>query len=160
MKTVITLALLVMVVASTSFVRTAADDRQAITQARELSNQAIANKDTAALGKHWATDIVVISSRNSEFHGRRQYQMGFAREFEAGRIFLRKPKRIELFQAWKMASEEGDWYGQWEDKDGPVQLSGIYFAKWHKIDGKWLIRTEIFMPTKCRGGRFCASVPF
>lgn len=151
--------MVVVALASMSFTRTELDDRRAITMARILTNQAIANKDTAGMGKHWASDIVVISSRNSEFHGRRQYQMGFAREFEAGRLFVRKPKRIEIFQEWKMASEEGDWYGQWQDKDGPVQLSGIYFAKWHKIEGKWLIRTEIFMPTKCRGGMFCASVP-
>ncbi|MFZ6001594.1 MAG: YybH family protein [Bacteroidota bacterium] len=143
-----------------SFSFTAQDDRRAITDARNLYNQAIAAKDTAAMGKYCAPDIVVISSRNSEFHGRKHYLLGFARDLEAGRVYLRSPKRIDVFTEWRMAAEEGDWYGQWEDRDGPVNISGTYFAKWHKVDGKWLIRTEIFVPLKCKGGAFCASRPF
>jgi ketosteroid isomerase-like protein len=160
MKKASAFVLTLLAASAMNFTRPVLDDRQAISEARERSNQAIAARDTAAMGKYWTDDITAISSRNSEFQGRKFYQMGFAREFEAGRIFVRKPKRIEVFEPWRMASEEGNWYGEWEDRDGHVKLSGNYFAKWHKVDGKWLIRTEIFVPTNCRGGVFCSSRPF
>jgi ketosteroid isomerase-like protein len=135
-------------------------DEKAIREARIKSNQAIAAKDTAALAKYWAEDFHVITSRNSEVSGRLKNQVAFAAEFDAGKLFVRTPKKIDVFSDWKMASEQGEWVGQWNAKDGPVEISGTYFAKWHKLNEQWLIRAEIFVPLKCTGGSFCADAPF
>jgi hypothetical protein len=69
---------------------------------------------------------------------------------------VRTPERIEVFDAWGMASEAGTWEGRWTEPDGVVTIVGTYFAKWHRSeDGRWRIRAEVFVPTRCSGSAYC-----
>jgi ketosteroid isomerase-like protein len=130
-----------------------------IREIRTRSNQAIADKDTVALGSCWTKDIHVISSRNSELSGRRNNQEAFLKEFDAGKIFIRTPTQIQVFEDWNMAGEQGNWEGRWRDGENSVEVSGSYFAKWHRMEDKWLIRSETFVPLKCSGSPFCDKSP-
>lgn len=130
-----------------------------IREVRTLSNQAIAAKDTAALAMCWTADIHVISSRNSELSGKKNNQEAFSKEFDAGKIFIRTPTQIQVFEDWNMAGEQGNWEGRWRDGENSIEVSGSYFAKWHRIEGNWLIRSETFVPLQCTGSPFCDKSP-
>ena len=38
-----------------------------------------------------------------------------------------------------------------------MTIGGIYQAQWRKIDGRWLIQGELYVPTHCRGSEFLLS---
>ncbi len=136
-------------------------EAELIRVARNISNQAIAQKDTAALASVWTSDFHIISSRNAEMSGRIANRDRFAAEFASRPdvLYVRTPDSIKVFTKWNMASETGHWVGHWTDKGESIELTGTYFAKWHKINGHWLIRGEIFVPLTCTGGKFCDQSP-
>ena len=131
-----------------------------IRSARQLSNEAIAKKDTAVLASVWASDYHVVTSRNFEASGRIANRDWFASQYTSKPdvIYVRTPEAIQVFSKWNMASENGTWVGRWTDNGESCELSGSYFAKWHKINGRWLIRAEIFVPLRC-SGKFCGQSP-
>ncbi len=133
-------------------------EEAAIRFVRETSNAAIASHDTTSLGKTLAPDYHVITSRNSESSGRQAMLVRFAAD-AADVIYVRTPDVIRVFPEWKMASETGTWVGRWSQDEDKIELSGTYFAKWHKVDGSWLIRAEIFVPLRCTGGKYCDQGP-
>ncbi len=137
------------------------EETDKIRAAREFSNQAIEHKDTAALASIWTIDYHLISSRNREGSGRAANRDSFFKEFsdKPDVIYVRTPGRISVFEQWNMASETGTWVGHWTEKGAQIELNGNYFAKWHKVNGAWLIRAEVFVPLMCKGGDFCDRSP-
>ncbi len=138
------------------------DDEKLIRIERNRSNDAIVKKDTATLASIWTDDYHIVSSRNAESSGRDANRERFAKEFATRHdlIYIRTPETIEVFQPWNMAAENGSWVGRWTDEKGSsIEISGTYHAKWHKINGNWMIRAEIFTPLKCKGGDFCGQSP-
>lgn len=129
--------------------------------AREFSNQGIERKDTAALASVWTSDYHVITSRNYELLGRTASRDWFFKEFSIRPdvIYIRTPVSVNVFEKWNMASETGTWVGRWTEKGVPIEVSGSYVAKWHKVNGTWLIRAEVFVPLKCSGGDYCDEAP-
>ena len=132
-----------------------------IRSVREYSNQAIERKDTAAMASVWTTDYHIVTSRNFEVMGRIANRDRFFNEFvsKPDVIYVRMPVTIEVFDKWNMASETGTWIGHWTEQGTLVELSGSYFAKWHRLNGTWRIRAEVFVPLKCVGGDFCNESP-
>jgi len=124
---------------------------------RQISNDAIAAKDTAALARVWTLDYHVVTSRNAEVSGRKANAERFAQEFASKPdiIYVRAPEKIKVFIKWNMASELGNWVGHWTEDGKLVELKGTYLAKWHKVNGEWMIRAEIFVPVSCIGGKIC-----
>ncbi len=137
------------------------EDENLIRTARERSNNAIERKDTVALGAAWTEDYHIITSRNAETSGRAANIKRFAAEFTSRPdvLYIRTPSKIEVFPQWNMAAENGTWFGQWTEKGSRIELTGTYYAKWHKVKGEWLIRAEIFTPLSCSGGEFCEKSP-
>ena len=135
-------------------------DELAIRATRDESNRAIANHDTAAIAKSWTVDYHIVSSRNNETSGRKANSDRLAAEFASKPdvIYIRTPDSIKVFEDWSMASETGTWVGRWTEEGESAELSGTYFAKWHKVEGQWFIRAEIFVPLKCKG-KFCSKSP-
>lgn len=131
-----------------------------IRSARQVSNEAIAKKDTAMLVSVWTLDYHLVTSRNFERSGRIANRDWFASEYTSKPdvIYVRTPETIQVFSKWNMASESGTWVGRWTDQGEPCELSGSYFAKWHKVNGRWLIRAEVFVPLSC-SGKFCEKSP-
>lgn len=138
------------------------EDKKLIREARQKSNDAIAQKDTTTLAEGWTDDYHIISSRNFEISGSENNRHNFSREFTIKKelLYVRTPTKIEVYADWNMASEQGTWSGQWLEPDGLVKLSRTYLAKWHKIHDHWKIRAEIFVPLSCSGSSFCNKEPF
>ena len=74
-------------------------------------------------------------------------------------LYVRTPQTVQVFEAWGMASESGTWTGSWTENGQKIELTGTYMAKWHKLDGSWLIRAEVFVPLTCSGGAYCDKSP-
>lgn len=132
-----------------------------IRELRAASNRAIAAKDTAGISRLWTQDFHMISSRNTEVSGRKANQLNFAKEFKnrPDVVYIRTPAKIEVNETWNMAAEHGEWVGTWTDSNDKIEVRGTYFAKWHRLNGQWLIRAELYVPLQCKGGGFCATSP-
>jgi ketosteroid isomerase-like protein len=132
-----------------------------IREARAKSNEAIASHDAKAMAAFWTSDFHIITSRNSEMSGKNTNRERMESEFSGKPdvLYVRTPQTIQVFEAWSMASESGTWTGSWTENAQKIELTGTYMAKWHKVDGAWLIRAEVFVPLTCSGGAYCDKSP-
>ncbi len=139
----------------------ASKDELAIRDARALSNKAIAEHDTVAVAKVWMDNFLVISSRDYQIEGWEANRKLFLAEFKTKPdvIYVRTPSAIEVMDKWNMAAENGTWVGSWTSGGNKIQLGGSYYAKWHKVNGQWRLRVEVFTPGYCHGGPYCETQP-
>ncbi|SFQ33291.1 DUF4440 domain-containing protein [Variovorax sp. 770b2] len=131
-----------------------------IRAARAASNLAIAKQDIDGIASMWMEDVLVLSSTSVQLLGaeanRRYYQAQFARRPDT--LWVRTPTSVSATSSWRIAHEEGDWTGQWTEPDGPLQLCGRYMAQWVLIGDDWCIQGEVYVPTSCIGGAYCARL--
>lgn len=137
------------------------DEAAVIRAARESSNAAIARHDVPGIAQHWTTDVHIVTSTSAQGSGRDVNGQRMAQQFERrpDTVYVRTPASVDVFRAWDVASERGEWTGRWTEPDGVVDVSGTYLAQWRKVDGTWLIQSELFVPTRCRGSKYCAAHP-
>jgi len=74
-------------------------------------------------------------------------------------IYVRRSTVVEVYGAWSVAAERGEWTGRWTEPDGALEIGGTYLAQWRKVDGQWLIQAELFAPTRCSGSSYCQKRP-
>ena len=132
-----------------------------IRSARARSNQAIAAHDVVTLADTWLPEFWLVSSTNAQSAGRDAARARFVQLFSARPdvVYVREPDRIEVNAAWGQAAESGRWTGRWTQADGITQIGGGYFAKWRKIEGRWLLLAEVFVQTSCAGSSYCNLPP-
>ncbi len=137
-----------------------ADDRL-IRAARDQSNAAIARHDLGGIAAVWMEDVHVVSSTSAQTAGKNSNRERMAAQFKnrPDTIYVRTPFTIEVYAAWNVASERGEWVGKWSEPDGALEIGGTYQAQWRKIDGRWLIQAELFVPTHCKGSKYCTERP-
>jgi hypothetical protein len=58
---------------------------------------------------------------------------------------------VDVSDRWPLAYEEGRWSGHVGDADGQAVIAGRYAAQWVKRDGRWLIRSEVYVALTCDG---------
>lgn len=135
-------------------------DEESIRETRALFNQAIANHDTLHIGDSWMNDFLLLTSTNMHVEGKEENIKSFSQHFKdrPDVIYIRTPKKIDVFESWGMASEYGQWEGSWTDIDGKIEVGGTYYAKWHKVENEWRLRAEIYTPTHCQGGEYCTQL--
>ncbi len=130
-----------------------ASDESAIRDARASQNRAIAVGDLDAVTRFWTEDVTVRRALGTAMAGRAEARKAF--EISGPRdstvIYQRTTTAVELSRAWPLAFETGSWTGQLRDTLGPVVISGRFSAQWVKRDGRWLIRSEVFVPLACGG---------
>jgi len=136
-------------------------DEQMIRAARGQSNAAIAKHDLDGIAAAWMDDVHVVSSTSAQAAGKNANRQRMAAQFKnrPDTIYIRKPLTIEVYAPWDVASERGEWTGKWSEPDGPLEIGGSYQAQWRKIDGRWLIQAEVFVPTHCKGSKYCTQRP-
>ena len=136
-------------------------DEQVIRQRRASSNAAIAKHDTSGVGAIFAPNVVVVTSNSTHGIGREDNVRRFADQFRTRKdvVYMRTPDEVKVFEPWGMASERGHWVGSWTDTDGKINIGGSYFAKWRKLNGRWLVESETYVPESCTGGAYCRTVP-
>jgi ketosteroid isomerase-like protein len=139
----------------------ASPDEAAIRAARGRSNAAIAAHDVAGIARHWLPDVHIVTSTSAQASGRDANGERMAQQFarRPDTVYVRTPTAVDVFAAWTVAAERGTWTGRWTEPDGVVDVGGTYLAQWRKIEGEWRIQAELFVPTSCRGSRYCAARP-
>lgn len=137
------------------------EDERLIRETRARSNDAIAAHDLAGIARAWLPDVHVVSSTSAQTGGSQANQQRMARQFELrpDTVYVRTPRTIDVFTSWSVASERGEWTGRWTEPDGALEIGGTYQAQWRKIDGRWLIQAELYVPTHCRGSKYCEQRP-
>lgn len=136
-------------------------DETAIRAARADSNAAIARHDVGGIRKHWMADVHIVTSTSTQGTGRDVNGDRMAQQFQRrpDTVYVRTPVAVDVFREWNVASERGEWTGRWTEPDGVVDIAGTYLAQWRQVDGTWLIQSELFVPTRCRGSKYCAAHP-
>ena len=136
-------------------------DETAIRATRARSNAAIAAHDPAAMARAWMDDVHVVSSTSAQTAGRAANQERMVQQFarRPDTIWVRTPRTIDVYAPWAVASERGEWSGGWTEPDGRMTIGGTYLAQWRKINGQWLIQSEVFVPTRCAGSKYCSQRP-
>jgi ketosteroid isomerase-like protein len=121
---------------------------EAITAARHALNRAIVAKDADAIAELLAGDYHVVTALNSQRSGREESRRAWADMFlsDPAATFERIPVRIDVNEALGMAHENGQWNGTFRAAADPVDVSGVYSAKWVRSDATWLLLAEIFTP--------------
>jgi ketosteroid isomerase-like protein len=138
-----------------------APDDAIIRAARAQSNQAIAAHDVPGITRHWMPDVHIVTSASAQGSGRDVNGQRMTDQFtrRPDTVYVRTPTAVDVFGAWNVASERGEWTGRWTEPDGVVQIRGTYLAQWRKVNGTWLIQAEVFVPTHCTGSKYCAARP-
>jgi ketosteroid isomerase-like protein len=136
-------------------------DEKMIRDSRATSNAAIAKHDAAGIARFWMQDIHITTSTSAHATGIAANQERMMQQFERrpDTIYVRTPGTIDVFTSWSVASERGEWVGRWTEPDGKVEIRGTYLAQWRKIDGRWLIQSELYVPTRCSGSQYCNQRP-
>ena len=146
--------------ATRAFAQTSPDEG-AIRQLRASSNAAIARHDTAGIGAILSDDVVVVTSNSVHGIGRATNLQRLADQFRTRPdvVYERTPDEVRIFAPWGMASERGRWTGSWTDSEGKIQIGGSYFAKWRRVNNRWLVESETYVPETCMGGAYCRTPP-
>jgi ketosteroid isomerase-like protein len=136
-------------------------DERLIREARARSNAAIEARDLPAIAREWMTDIHVVSSTSAQTAGRDANQARFAAQFKnrPDTVYVRTPTTVDVYGPWDVAAERGEWTGRWTEPDGAMTIGGTYLAQWRKVNGRWLIQGELYVPTHCRGSKYCSQRP-
>ena len=129
--------------------RLASPDDAAIRAARDQQNAAIAARDLDRVASVWYEDIHVTAGLGLAFHGRDFYRQAFV--LDSAITYRRDPESIVVSSHWPLALESGTWTGRWHGPSGAPAISGRYSAQWVKIQGHWLIRSELFVALDCAG---------
>lgn len=119
-----------------------------ILAAREAINRAIAARDVDGIAVHFLPNYSVVTPRSKHCNGRDASARSWADVFEHDpkATYSRTPEQIHINENWGMAQEHGRWTATVSAKAGPLELAGVYAAKWQMADGEWRLEAEIFTP--------------
>lgn len=140
-------------------------DAQAVRVARAAQNTAIAAGDLDVITSFWTEDVTVRRALGAPVSGHAAARAAF--EPPAGPaattpriVYRRIPSEVDVSAQWPLAYETGVWEGREGTGDGPVIIGGRFSAQWVKRDGRWLIRSEVFVALTCAGtGCSLVAVP-
>jgi ketosteroid isomerase-like protein len=127
---------------------------EAIRDAREQFNTAIANKDAAAIRTLLAPSYHIVTGRSAQNHGAEEEAARWAEVFSADSavIYYRMPREITINEDWGLAEELGNWRGSYTAEESLVHASGVYAAKWQRAEaGEWVLQAEVFTTLTCTG---------
>jgi len=140
----------------------APDERQAIREARHAQNQAIAAGDLDRAAGFWTEDVTVRRALGQPLNGKEAARQALQPPAPPASplIYQRLTKEVDVSGKWPLAFETGTWEGHQRTLAGPVVIGGRYSAQWVKRDGRWLIRSEVFVALTCSGaGCDAVAVP-
>ena len=140
----------------------AADDPAAIRAARVAQNAAIASGDLDRAARFWTEDVTVRRALGQALSGREAARTALEPPPAPAShlIYQRITKDVDVSPTWPLAFETGNWEGHAGSIAGPAVIGGRFSAQWVKRDGRWLIRSEVFVALTCHGsGCAAAAVP-
>lgn len=127
-------------------------DAAAIRAARRDQNAAMAAGDVDRATTWWTSDVTLRRGLGPGLSGIDAYKAILERApvSDSTPVYSRATTAVNVSTQWPLAFETGTWQLQTGGK-GPVLISGRYSAQWVKRDGKWLIRSEVFVALACHG---------
>jgi ketosteroid isomerase-like protein len=133
-------------------------DIAAIRAARAAQNRAMAAGDADAAATYWTEDVTLRRGLGQSVSGREAYRQLVVPggDHESALIYMREPTSVVVSPHWPLAFESGTWTGHTGSATGAPVIAGSYSAQWVKRDGRWLIRSEVFVALTCEGSG-CAS---
>lgn len=120
-------------------------ESDAIREARQIQNRAMASGDTELAASYWTEDVTLRRGLGSALSGKEAYRALLGVK---GLIYTREPELIEVSPDWPLAYEAGHWTAR-PSEESPIAFSGRYSAQWVKRDERWLIRSEVFVALHC-----------
>lgn len=141
-----------------------AADEAAIKEARRIQTEALAKNDLDTVVKYWTPDITIRRALGHPVEtaaaARKLLEPTGTVNPATAIIYQREAVSVTASANWPLAYEEGRWSGHVANvKNAPI-LGGRYSAQWVKRDGKWLIRSEVFVALTCaEGGCKAAALP-
>jgi ketosteroid isomerase-like protein len=139
-----------------------AADRAALRHARLAQNQAIAAGDLERVASFWTDDVTVRRALGQPLSGRAAARQALEPPATPSSriVYQRHATAFDVSPHWPLAFETGRWEGHSGSVTGPTVIGGRYSAQWVKRDGRWLIRSEVFVALTCAGaGCEAAAVP-
>jgi ketosteroid isomerase-like protein len=134
-------------------------DEVAIRNERVVLNDALRTRHVKAFANLWLEDVRITGYSGSLIVGREKSIAGFSKLF-AGSDFvsgLRTPEKIDVATGGPLeAAESGVFEWQVRKSDEIVVSRGRYLIMWKKVDGRWKIRSELYVRTSCVGRVGCA----
>jgi ketosteroid isomerase-like protein len=133
----------------------------AVRAQRAAFNEAIAKKDIEVVAETMHENIILVTGTASDvFTGRAAQLSLWQKDFENPRraVYVRTTDCVRVSEVFPVALETGHWRGVrggQADRSGAKSFAaGVYAAKWRRVDGTWLLESEVFATEAC-GGDFC-----
>jgi len=135
----------------------ASPDAAAIRAARLAQNAAMAAGDVDRAAAWWTSDVTIRRGLGTGLSGIDAYKAILERApvSDTALVYGRTTTEVSVSPTWPLAFETGTWAAR-AGGNGPVLISGRYSAQWVKRDGRWLIRSEVFVALAC-SGKGCES---
>jgi ketosteroid isomerase-like protein len=126
-------------------------EADAIREARAMQTAAIASGDLDRVASYWTDDVTIRRALGQAVEGAAAARKIFATDGHgaAALIYQRRAIEIDVSEIWPLAYEAGIWSGHLGSADAPKIIGGRYSAQWVKRDGRWLIRSEVFVALTC-----------
>jgi ketosteroid isomerase-like protein len=156
-------AALTLLLAAAATAQTAPPQRDAATLAREeaaikaariAQTQAMAVDDLDKVVTWWAPEITIRRAMGQPVDGAaaaRKLLEPPPNPSPNRLIYQREPVAVQVSPNWPLAYEEGRWSGHPGSVANAPVIGGRYAAQWVLRDGKWLIRSEVFVALTCSG---------
>ena len=134
-----------------------AQDVAAIRAARIAQNAAMAAGDVERAATWWTDDVAIRRGLGAPVNGIAAYEAILERApvSDTALVYDRKTTGVTVSDHWPLAFETGTWVARRGGK-GAALITGQYSAQWVKREGKWLIRSEVFVALTCTA-KGCAS---
>ena len=133
-------------------------DEAAIRAARSRLNEALSKQQLAAMNEELVENVSVTGPAWRTV-GRDQLVQAYTRLISRrpDLVWIREPQAVRINASWLFASESGEWRESWREGGVFTELRGSYLALWRKVDGRWLLDAEVFVPLSCTGSSYCNS---
>ena len=136
----------------TSAVDVRTSDAAAIRAARAEQNRAMAAGAIARASEFWTEDVTLRRGLGASAAGRDAYRRLMESDLGSSSrmIYERTPVEVDVSDRWPLAFENGTWTARLASAPSAELITGRYGAQWVKRDGRWLIRSEVFVALTCK----------
>jgi ketosteroid isomerase-like protein len=125
-------------------------DEAEIRNNRVVLNDALRTRDVKAFENLWLEDVNITGYSGGLLVGREQIVAVFSKYLSSPNFVsgLRTPEKIEVTTGGPLEAAESGVF-EWKSRkpDSTVIARGRYLIMWKKVEGRWKIRSELYVRT-------------